>query len=146
MMGSDRSQLLKVIITRTILTILVAYILLNTIKTIQKNYQINYEINQLKQEILSLKNSLRHLENKIVYLESDAYRELEVKRRLGLKRLGEQVILAPQNGRQAGAEIIPPGSELDLDRTVKNITSNEENFFKKATTNAVTWIDWLSGR
>ena len=132
-----RSQLLTLVLTRTIFALGIAYIVLNLGRAIQTNYTTSQQIRGLKQEIAALTTQTTHLKNTIVYYKSKTYQELEAKRRLGLKRPGETVVLVPGN-------VDPePTTPPSIQRVEPVDPQNAPSFFDRATSNATTWIDWL---
>ena len=137
-MRSPGQLLLFRIVTRTLVVLAIAYVLTNLGIAIQRNYGTNHAIRTLQLEITALEERIAFLSNKILYLGSTAYRELEAKRRLGLKRKGEQVVLLPAN--RDGDDTAPSSqSPLTVDRGEPAPTG----FFERASANAKTWLDWF---
>lgn len=124
---------------RTILALVVAYILLNLGIAVQKNVTINHTIAQLREQIAALNLKIHTLNNQIVYFQSDAYRTVEAKRRLGLKRPGERVIFAPENVDSDNNE------QSDSGPTHQPAAPSDEsgNVFERASHTAKTWSDWF---
>ncbi|MFH0956159.1 MAG: septum formation initiator family protein [Candidatus Falkowbacteria bacterium] len=60
-------------------------------KNTLKQYRINKEISELKEEIFDLQNKNVDLKNFVSYLESDQFAEEQARLNLGLKKPGEQL-------------------------------------------------------
>jgi len=63
------------------------------VKNTLKQYRINKEIDELKQEISDLENKNVDLKNFVSYLESDQFAEEQARLNLGLKKPGEEVMV-----------------------------------------------------
>lgn len=70
------------------------------------NSQSNRELEDLKASIAELEADNRRLENLQVYLQTDAFRELEARQDLQIKRPGEAVVILPDEPE--AAEIMSP--------------------------------------
>ena len=90
---------------------------LSTAKVIQKNYTIQKDIAALEQE-----NEVRELENQrmkyqIAYYKSDAYLELEARRKLNKAGVGEKVIAFPRpTTTDSQADSLDAGAISDQDK------------------------------
>ncbi|MEK7184292.1 MAG: septum formation initiator family protein [Patescibacteria group bacterium] len=132
----SRSQLLSLVLTRTVFALGIAYILLNLGRAIQTNYTTSQQIRTLKQEITRLTNHTAYLKNTIVYYKSRTYQELEAKRRLGLQRPGETVVLVPGNTD-------PEPTTVPAVRSDVSTKESPPTAFEQASTNALTWTRWF---
>lgn len=87
----------------TILIILVIiFIIFNIYKSIMRNHQINEQISSLETEIEEIKKKNNYLENLIIYYNTDTFRELELRRKLGMKKVDERVVIIPENKSSNG--------------------------------------------
>lgn len=85
--------------------VLLGFILVGIAKGAVKEYRVDQEIEALEKEITSLEKENTNFSQLITYLQSDAFVEQEAKRKLGLRREGEQVVVIPQRGTSGtGAE------------------------------------------
>lgn len=64
--------------------------------SIYRNYQTNQKIDNIKKEIAKLKVSIAEMKNLIVYYKTDGFKEIEARRRLGVKVADEQVVILPK--------------------------------------------------
>ncbi len=87
-----------------------------------RNYELNTEEANLKNDIAVLQNEIQSLKNQIVYYQSDAYKEKMIRAKLGMKKEGEKVI------------VITPGAEI------KEVAyeADEENM-----TNPQKWLNYF---
>ncbi len=78
-----------------ILAVILIYILFLIGNLIWRNYQTNKKISQASDaiELMGIDNDLQR--ELLTYYQSDSYREVELRRRLILKRPGEKVVLLP---------------------------------------------------
>ncbi len=111
---------------------------LSTAKVIQKNYTIQKEISALEQE-----NEVRELENQklkyeITYYKSNAYIELEARRKFNKAAAGEKVIVFP---RPTDAE----DDTTDIDASQLTISSQRNAAQQKRTwaDNLRAWRDFI---
>lgn len=81
------------------------------IKVVWQNYEINQKIANLKIEIEKIKKQSKHLENLIVYYGSNIYREVEARRKLGLKKPGETIVPLPNLDKKEERKIDDKNSE-----------------------------------
>lgn len=87
---------------KTALYLLVAYLVFLLAKSLWTNYDLKETVKQLENQISQLQEQKKELENLIVYYNSDAFKELEARKKLGLKRPDEKVLIvsnapAPEN-------------------------------------------------
>lgn len=73
----------------------VGYLLFLTFRAVNFNYQTNAKINSLNDEITLLESEQEYMQALNIYYNTDAYKELEARRKLGLKQPGETVIKIP---------------------------------------------------
>ena len=138
---STSRPLLQTIAFRTAIVLAVAYVLLNLGIAIRKNYTINLAIRTLKADIAMLQTRITFLHAKLIYLQSISYRELEAKRRLGLKKTGEQIVLVPANSTDQ-PQSPTDGPTLTVDQT----DTTSRSFFERASESATTWVIWFAHR
>jgi len=88
-----RAQLRSFDIFNLILVALVViYILYSVVVNIYKNYQTKIEIDQAREEIVNLQLEREKLKSLLAYYETESYQEIELRRRLLLKKPGETVV------------------------------------------------------
>lgn len=99
------------------LTVLV-YLAVTVGRAINKNYQSHRQARGIEQDIAQLNDQIRRQELLNIYYQSDTFKELEARRRLGLKRPGEKVVIVPARERSNGTRQndeepqLPPGPQL----------------------------------
>ncbi len=74
--------------------VVILLISLPLVKNINQRHKINTEIKSLEKDIKTLENDNSKLKGLINYLESDQFVEEQARLNLGLKKEGEQVIVA----------------------------------------------------
>jgi cell division protein FtsB len=75
--------------------ILILYVFFIMFRSVWMNWKLNQQISLIKKQIETTKEQNRNLENLIVYYQSDSFKEVEARRKLGLKKPGEKVIAVP---------------------------------------------------
>jgi cell division protein FtsB len=119
--------------------IIVLAITWSGVKTVQRNYELQKKIAELKQQntVIDLQNQNTNLKNK--YLETDEYLELAARQNLGLAAPGEKVMIVPKN---VAMKYVDPSLEQS---GVKN-TSQPADQRSKYSKNLEAWRDFLLGR
>ncbi len=133
-----RPSLASLVAARTLLALFVAYVALNLGRALKTNYDTTRHIRALKTGIAALEQQQAFLGNELVYYRSRSYQELEAKRRLGLRRPGETVVLVPANADPERSAASP-----DLVPVTPQPPAEQLPFFDAASKNAATWLDWL---
>ncbi len=130
----------RAIAGRLVLVLLVSYILLNTGIAVKENYETNQQIRQLKEDLADLEAEIAFVKSKIAYYQSDSFREMEARRRLGLKKSDEKVVLVPQNAGES------PQGENQLENMAQENhqkRTQPTSFFERASQNALSWWEWI---
>ncbi len=70
----------------------------STIKTIQKNYQLQGQVDSLEEEISILELENENLKLGIEYYKTDTYLELEARQKFNKAGANESVLLLPKDG------------------------------------------------
>lgn len=91
---------LSTFLSRIATFLLFSYIAFLVGKVIWLNWQLHREISQIEQQISELKTQQKDLENLVLYYQSDSYREIEARRKLGLKKNDEIAIAIPSKSYQ----------------------------------------------
>jgi len=117
------------LIIKIIIFAAVIYIIFSISKSIWKNWQITQEIKKTDELVTELTEKIATLKNQILYFQTETFKELEARKRLGLKKAEENVLLIPEN--------------VD---TVKsnNSTDNEvQNKTKESSSNPIKWWQYI---
>ena len=75
--------------------LLIFYVVFLLGRSIWINWQLKQSIKLLSDQIVLLKNEKKDLENLNLYYQSDSFKELEAREKLGLKKPGESVLILP---------------------------------------------------
>jgi len=99
---------------------IIIFLGLNLGKEFYRKYQIQKEIDSLKEDIDSLEKNNYKMSQLIEYCKTDVYKEAEIRKRLGVKKEGENVVVIKSN---------PADSELGKIEEVDN-NENLPNYRK----------------
>ena len=105
-------------------------------KNTLKQYRINKEISELKQEILDLQNKNGDLKNFVSYLESDQFAEEQARLNLGLKSPGEELTVI----KNAAADI---SAGTSSGATIFNIPGYEKAGPEIKKSNPRKWLNYF---
>lgn len=73
----------------------VFWILFLLSRSLWQNFTLRQSVSKLHEQISQLKTQKKDLENLNLYYRSDSFRELEARKRLGLKKIGEKMVILP---------------------------------------------------
>jgi len=82
---------------KIIVLIIAAYILFSLVKSIFSNYKINTQINGANKQISDLVEENSIIKNQNLYYQTNTYHEIQARKKMGLKKAGETMIIAPGN-------------------------------------------------
>jgi cell division protein FtsB len=122
-----------------IFAIIVLAITWSGIKTVQRNYELQKKISELKQEntVTDLQNQNTDLKNK--YLQTDEYLDLAARQNLGLAAPGEKVLIVPKS-------VAMKYVDSSLSQNKAQVNSAPEDHRSKYVKNIESWRDFLIGR
>src|SRR6266540_449436 len=87
----------SIIVTRTMVWVFIlGYGVFLVAQSTYQNYKMNRDIQSHKKQIALLEKNKKSLSLDLVYYQSNAYKEVEARRRLNLKGLDEHVVALPQ--------------------------------------------------
>jgi cell division protein FtsB len=111
----------------------------SSVKTIQKNYELQKQISLLQKQndILGIANENINLQNK--YLQTDQYLELAARQSLGLAAPGEKVVIVPKN---VAMKYVDPSLSTQTTEANSTTTDTRSRYVK----NLEAWRDFLLGR
>ncbi|HVE80921.1 MAG TPA: septum formation initiator family protein [Candidatus Dormibacteraeota bacterium] len=84
--------------------LIVIYLVVYLAGTVKRNYELQEQLNFLKQEISTLEAEKDALKYRIQYYQTDSYKEKEARARLGLQQPGESVVILPNKPKDQSAE------------------------------------------
>ena len=122
-----------------IFAIIVLAITWSGMKTMQRNYELQKKISEIKQQnaVVELQNQNMDLRNR--YLQTDEYLELAARQNLGLAAPGEKILIVPKN---VAMKYIDSSVAQKAD-TVDNAPDDTRSRYAK---NLEAWRDFLIGR
>ncbi|MCL5795559.1 MAG: septum formation initiator family protein [Patescibacteria group bacterium] len=123
------------VIFNIVVILVIIYIVFNIGKSIYSNYNVNKTISRLRAEIARLQERKIALENLIIYYQTMTFKELEARRRLGLKKPDEKLVIIPEN------------SGTSTENAAENIitaTDNKPSDSKSA--NYSLWWEYIVGK
>jgi len=116
--------------SKIIIFVFVIYTLFLLGKSLFTNYELRSSIQKLNEQIVTLEQQKKDLNNLIVYYKSDSFKELEARRKLGLKRPDEKVYIV------AGAS--PPTTNFEEEmKAEREKVSSKEKILNKS-----NWSLW----
>jgi len=74
---------------------LIFYVFFILGRSVWLNWQLKKEIDGIKKQIAEISQQNKNLENLIIYYQSDDFREIEARQKLGLKKSGETAVAVP---------------------------------------------------
>jgi hypothetical protein len=101
-----------------------------SVNVMQRNYALQAELDSKKQQLQVADLEAQTLQFEQKYYQSDEYKELEVRKRLGLATSGEHVV------------ILPPNSQVVIDSDKQTSPSAAKLI---ATSNFQQWMNFLFG-
>jgi len=107
--------------------LLSGWVLYISSKQIERNRRIEGEVSALQSEALNIRHENETLAEKISYFSSDDFREQEAKKKLGLKKAEETVVVIKP--RPEGV-VLGTSSEGSQSVTEKSVDKNMPNYKK----------------
>lgn len=113
---------------------LIVYLVIILGRSIYKNYSINQKISELEDEIIALRLDNENIKNLLLYYNIDSFKELEIRRRLGMQKPDEKVAVFEEAklGGEENNEEVMAFSSASTDQ------KPEPNYLK--------WFHYLAGK
>lgn len=105
--GSNRRKKLFDLATKVGIYVFVFYILFLLGRAILTNYNLKNSIGKLQEQIAVLEQEKKDFNNLILYYQSNDFKELEARKKLGYKASGEQVMILPTPAASGTAANFP---------------------------------------
>lgn len=102
-----------------------------------KQYRINKEISDFKQEIADLQNKNADLKNFVSYLESDQFAEEQARLNLNLKKSGEELTIIKNDANGSALTSATPGNPIF------NIPGYKKEELKQEASNPEKWFSYF---
>ncbi|MHA1372541.1 MAG: FtsB family cell division protein [Promethearchaeota archaeon] len=122
-------------LTTLIILAVIVFIIYNIYKSTVQNYQINKQITELENQIQEIKKQNQYLKNLIIYYNTDTFKELELRRKIGMKKPDEVVLIMPENKNQK--EQKEPNEPMYKEQNNKKEVQ-EPNYQK--------WLKYITGK
>ena len=111
---------------------IIGFILYGIGRSVWKNYQVVEKIDKLESEITSEEETNENLKNLLVYYQTDSYKELELRKKLGYKKLGEKVVIIPELS-PANQEVVEAEKIAEAEKQIEE-------------PNVVKWYNYVLGK
>lgn len=126
------SQFLMSLFSKLAIIAIIGYIFFGISKSIYKNYSITQKITTTQEDIAKIEADNQNMKNLIMYYQTDSYKELEARRKLGYKKPGESVLIIPD---------INPTNQNQI-----SITKDEDAKKAAETPNIEKWYQYFMGK
>lgn len=103
--------------------IFIFYILFLLGRVLWLNFNLKESIEKLQEQIVVLEQQKKDLNNLILYYQSDSFKELEARRKLGYKKPGEKVVILELS---PSSENFPEEVEKEKQGVAGKSTASEE--------------------
>ena len=114
--------------------LIIFYILFLLGRALWVNYNLKKSIDKLNQQIASLEQDKKNLENLNLYYNSDSFKELEARKKLGLKAPGEKVMIVQTSPT-------PENFPEEISQEQKAVTPSSQN---KEEANWLLWWQFFT--
>jgi cell division protein FtsB len=112
-----------------VLFVIIAFSLVyNTLKVIQRNYELQQQVDKLAAEVALIEIQNQNLKYNIEYYKTDAYLEVEAKRRFNLAESGEKVVLLPKDGDEEPEKFSSSGIEITTSKPKAKYQENLDSW------------------
>ena len=103
------SNKVKSILGAIVIIGLAGYTIFLLSTSVFRTYQFNQWIEEDQAEITRLEQENERLKNLILYYQTQSFKEVEARKKLGLKAADEKVVVVPENKDQPPAQPQPSG-------------------------------------
>lgn len=95
-------------------------------RSLWQNWMLKHSIGQLNEQIVVLEKEKENIENLILYYRSDSFKELEARKKLGLKKPGEKVVILTVSSISPTLPSSPPSANFsdELKKEQEKITTS----------------------
>lgn len=111
--------------------VVIAYLVLGSIKLIIGNYQLHQSTARLQSELAVVQQRNQDLKNLLAYYKTDSYKEKEARYRLNFQKPGERVVIVPVPPDEDTTSITQPGVETEAPTPPSNPRQWWDYFFHK---------------
>lgn len=90
-----KSPQFKELFNKLFIYALIIYVFIILGRSVWANWQLKKQMDTIRTEISALQDQNKNLENLILYYQSDSFKEVEARAKLGLKKPGETAVAVP---------------------------------------------------
>ena len=103
----------------------ILYILFLLGRVLWINANLKNSIEKLHQQIAALEQQKKDMSNLILYYQSDAFKELEARKKLGLKKPGEKVVIIPASLAGGSTSPTPANFIEEVEKEKRGVAGKE---------------------
>ena len=121
-MKKQHSHIPRILLSKGLFFVLILFLLfvsVSMLREVKRKQQIQKDILALEHELVEVDANNSRLESLIDYLKTDEYAELESKKRLGMKKKGEEVLLITRE----------EALEFESENRAEELNSNWKNWW-----------------
>ncbi len=135
-MDKPKGEKLSSFLVRAGSILLAVYVIFLMGRSVWTNYDLRSSIEKLNAQIAQLEEQKKELKNLNIYYQSDSFKELEARRKLGMKKPDEKVVIISNNSATANFQ--------------ESILSDQAGLTKETNQNPgpnwSRWLDFFSNR
>lgn len=113
------------------------------VRSVWQNWSLRQSINKLNDQIVTLEQDKNDLNNLIIYYRSDSFKELEARKKLGMKRPDEKMVILPVLPNSSGSPTVAGQSESSPSNFSEEVKKEQETLRPAEENSAVSnWRLW----
>lgn len=120
-------------VSRVAVYVVFFWIILLLVRSVWQNITLKQSIQKLNEQIATLEDNKSNLNNLLIYYRSDSFKELEARKKLGMKKPGEKVVILPIEPSETNSPAVageqtatPSNFPEEVQKEQKTISSNKE--------------------
>lgn len=119
------------------------WIIFLLVRSVWQNWSLRQSIHQLNEQIAILEQNKNDLNNLIVYYRSDSFKELEARKKLGMKKPDEKMVILPVSSSNPTSSAVAGESVSSPNNFPDEVKKEQESFnFKKENSSNSNWYLW----
>lgn len=113
------------------------------VRSVWQNWSLRQSINKLNDQIVTLEQDKNDLNNLIIYYRSDSFKELEARKKLGMKRPDEKMVILPVLPSSSSSPAPSGQSESSPSNFSEEVKKEQETLSPSKENSAVSnWQLW----